>query len=65
MVDIVNRLFDNGGDVNENRTNDGSSYQPSLLTQATWTGQEEILHLLLKRGADVNVDGSKSISAAA
>ena len=64
MVDIVNRLLDNGGDV-ENRTNDGSSYQPSLLTQATWTGQEEILPLLLKPGADVNVDGSKSISAAA
>ena len=64
-VDIVNRLLDNGGDVNENRTNDSSSYQPSLLTQAAWTGQEEILHLLLKRGANVNVDGVKSIIAAA
>lgn len=65
MVDIVNRLIDNGGDVNENHTNDGSSYQPSLLSQAAWTGKEEILHLLLKRGANVNVDGIKSIIAAA
>lgn len=64
-MDIVNRLLDNGGDVNENSANDRSSYQPSLLSQAAWTGQEETLHLLLKRGADVNIEGFSSILAAA
>lgn len=56
-MDIVNRLLDKGGDVNESSTNDGSSHQPSLLFQAAWTGQEEILHLLLQRGADVYLRG--------
>ena len=65
MVEIVNQLLDNGGDVNKRHTNDSSSYQPSLLTQAAWTGQEEILHLLLKRGANVNIDRIKSIITAA
>ena len=56
-VDIVNRLLDKGGDVNESSTNDGSSHQPSLLSQAAWTGQEETLRLLLQRGADVDLRG--------
>lgn len=51
MVDIVVLLLDNGGDVNEYLSSDRSYCVPSLIEQAAWTGQEEVLRLLLARGA--------------
>lgn len=52
LVEIVQLLLDHGGDVNEYLTCDRTCIRPSLLEQAIWTGQEEVMHLLLARGAD-------------
>lgn len=52
MIDIVQLLLDNGGDVNENHSSDRSCFATSPVEQATWTGQEEVLRLLLARGAN-------------
>lgn len=65
MMDIVNRLLDNGGDPNVTRAYEGASFHVPPIAQAAWTGQEEAIHLLLERGADVNFHGSKSIFATA
>lgn len=51
MIDIVQLLLDNGGDVNEHYSSDRDCFATSPIEQATWAGQEEVLRLLLARGA--------------
>ena len=67
MTDIVQILLDNGGDVNEQRNTGDGCPSPSLIQQAVWTGQEEVLRLLLARGANPygRELGSDSMCAAA
>ncbi|EYE99842.1 uncharacterized protein EURHEDRAFT_31524 [Aspergillus ruber CBS 135680] len=65
MMDIVNRLLDNAGDPNVTGAYGGASSHVPLIAQAAWTGQEEVIHLLLERGANVNFHGNKTIFAAA
>lgn len=65
MMDIVNRLLDNGGDPDVTKAYEGASPHVPPLVQAAWTGQKEVMHLLIERGADVKSHGSKSIFAAA
>lgn len=52
MVEIVQLLLDHGGDVNEHFDCGRTYYVPSLIEQAAWIGQEEVLCLLLARGAN-------------
>jgi len=52
MVEIVQLLLDHGGDVNEHLTDDRTCIRPSLIEQAAWAGQEEVMGLLLARGAN-------------
>lgn len=52
MVEVVQLLLDHGGDVNENLNWDRTCFPPSVIEQAACTGQEEVLCLLLARGAN-------------
>ena len=51
-IEIVQLLLDHGGDVNEHFIYHRTCHTPSLIEQAAWTGQEEVLRLLLARGAN-------------
>ena len=52
MIEIVQLLLDHGGDVNEHMDCQRLCPKPSLITYPAWTGQEEVLRLLLARGAN-------------
>ena len=52
MIEVVQLLLNHGGDVNEHFHPDRTAFAPSLVEQAAWTGQEEVLRFLLARGAN-------------
>lgn len=63
-VAIARILLDSGADVNQRRQNpDGyGDRDPTLLDKALDKGQEEMVQLLLERGADVNLPCDRSRS---
>lgn len=52
MVEIVQLLLDHGGDVNECLSPSRDVYEPTPIEYAAYAGQDEVLRLLLARGAD-------------
>lgn len=64
MIEVVRLLLDHGGNVNEHSL---PSRWVSTVELAAWTGQEEVLLLLLARGANPygRNSGSDSMCAAA
>lgn len=64
LIEIVRLLLDHGGNVDERGDPGG---EVSSIEQAAWTGQEEVLLLLLARGANPHgrESGSDSMCAAA
>lgn len=64
MIEIVELLLDHGGNVNERADPAG---EVGTIEQAVWTGQEEVLLLLLARGANPygRESGNGSMCAAA
>jgi len=52
IIEIVQLLLDHRGDVNDHMTYQHRCHDPSPIEQAAWTGQEEVLRLLLAGGAN-------------
>ncbi|KAL2008390.1 hypothetical protein VTN00DRAFT_8372 [Thermoascus crustaceus] len=67
MVEIVQLLLDHGGDVNECLSCSRDIYEPTPIEYAAYAGQDEVLRLLLARGADPRgyAGGSYSMRAVA
>ncbi|KAJ4857382.1 ankyrin repeats (many copies) domain-containing protein [Trichoderma breve] len=58
-IDMVSSLLDYGADINAVSGEECGTALQAACASIRWNGSEEIVRLLLERGADVNAEGGK------